>query len=139
MGFTINRLRVVAAGEAGFSDLISALPDGAETCLCCGQRSRDSIAVVLVADENDDNPLALCTAVCSMCSTVHPTDQLLADWAERLAEHQRPGDMVQWRDYVGLYLRDADDDQAEIDIAGRVSRVSRAELRLVGPGNPGWK
>ncbi len=97
MTFRINRLRVVAAGDAGFSDLVSALPEGAETCLCCGQRSRDSLAMVLVADESDDNPFALCTAVCSMCSTVHPIDQLLADWAERLAEHRRPGDTVQWR------------------------------------------
>ena len=133
MAFTINRLRVVAADDAGFSNLVSAFPDGAEACLYCGHRSRDSLAMVLVADEDDDNPLALCTAVCSMCSTVHPTNQLFADWAERLAERRRPGDKVQWRDYVGVYLRDADDDQAEIDIAGRVYRVSRAELRPVGP------
>jgi len=133
MAFRINRLRVVAVDNVGFCDLVSALPEGAEACLYCGHRSRDSLAMVLVADESDDNPLALYTAVCSMCSTVQPTDQLLADWAERLAEHRRPGDKVQWRDCVGVYLRDADDDRAEIDIAGRVCRVSRAELRPVGP------
>ena len=33
MAFRISRLRVVAAEDAGFSDLVSALPDGAETCL----------------------------------------------------------------------------------------------------------
>ena len=73
MAFTISRLRVVAADDAEFSDLVAALPDGAETCLYCGRRSRDSLAMVLLADESDDNPLALCTVVCSMCSTVHPS------------------------------------------------------------------
>ena len=133
MAFRINRLRVVAAEDAGFSDLVSALPDGAETCLYCGRRSRDSLAMVLAADESDDNPLTLYTVICSKCSTLHPTDQLLADWAERLAERRCPGDKVQWQDYVGVYLRDAADDQAEIDIAGRVYRVQRAELGPVGP------
>jgi hypothetical protein len=51
---------------------------------------QQGVAMVLLADESDDNPLALCTAACSMCSTVQPTDQLLADWAERLAEPRRP-------------------------------------------------
>jgi hypothetical protein len=133
MAFTINRLRIVTADDVGFPDLVSALPDGAETCLYCGRRSRDSLAMILVADESNDNPFALCTAVCSTCSTLQPADQLLADWAERLAEHRRPGDKVQWQDYVGVYLRDAADDQAEIDIAGRVYRVQRSELGPVGP------
>ena len=133
MAFRINRLRVVAAEDTGFSDLVSALPDGAETCLYCGRRSRDSLALVLAADESDDNPLTLYTVVCSMCSAVHPTDQLFADWAQRLAERRCPGDKVQWQDYVGVYLRDAADDQAEIEIAGRVYRVQRAELGPVGP------
>jgi len=44
MVFRISRLRVVAADDAVFSDLVSALPDGAETCLYCGCRSRDSLA-----------------------------------------------------------------------------------------------
>ena len=84
MAFRVNRLRVVAADDAGFSDLVSALPDGAEICLYCGRRSRDSLAIVLAADESDDNPLTLFTVICSKCSTLHPTDQLLTDWAERL-------------------------------------------------------
>src|SRR3954468_2556646 len=133
MAFRISRLRVVAADDVGFPDLVSALPDGAETCLYCGRRSRDSLAMVLAADESDDNPLTLYTVVCSMCSAVQPTDQLLADWAERLAKRRGPGDKVQWRAYVGVYLRDADDDQAEVDIGGRVYRVQRAELGPVGP------
>ena len=81
MVFRISRLRIIAADDAGFSDLVSALPDG----------------------------------------------------AERLAERRCPGDKVQWQDYVGVYLRDAADDQAEIDIAGRVYRVQRSELGPVGP------
>ena len=133
MAFRISRLRVITAEDTGFSDLVSALPDGAETCLYCGRRSRDSLALVLAADESDDNPLTLYTVLCSMCSAVHPTDHLLADWAARLAERRCLGDKVQWRDYVGVYLRDADDDQAEIDIAGCVYRVQRAELGPVGP------
>ena len=123
MAFRISRLRVVTAEDAGFSDLVLTLPDGAETCLYCGRRSRDSLAMVLAADESDHNPLTLYTVVCSKCSTVPPTDQLFADWAQRLAERRCPGDKVQWQDYVGVYLRDATDDQAEIDIAGRVCRV----------------
>ena len=133
MAFRISRLRIVTAEDTGFSDLVSALPDGAETCLYCGRRSRDSLAMVLAADESDDNPLTLYTVVCSKSSTLHPTDQLLTDWAERLAERRYPGDKVQWQDYVGVYLRDAADDQAEIDIAGRVYRVQRSELGSVGP------
>ena len=133
MAFRVNRLRVVAADDAGFSDLVSALPDGAETCLYCDRRSRDSLAMVLAADESNDNPLTLLTVVCSKCSTLHPTDQLLIDWAERVAERRCPGDKVQWQDSVGVYLHDAADDQAEIDIAGRVYRVQRSELGPVGP------
>ena len=53
MAFRISRLRVAAAEDAGFSDLVSALPDGAKTCLYCGRRSRDSLAMVLAADESD--------------------------------------------------------------------------------------
>jgi hypothetical protein len=79
MAFRISRLRVVAAEDAGFSDLVLTLPDGAKTCLYCGRHSRDSLAMVLAADESDDNPLTLYTVVCSKCSTVHPTDQLFAD------------------------------------------------------------
>ena len=89
--------------------------------------------MVLIADESDDDPRALCAAVCSICSTRQPADQLLTDWAERLAERRRPGDKVQWRAYLGVYLRDANGGQAEIDIAGRVYRVSHAELRPIGP------
>ena len=85
MAFRVNRLRVVAADDAGFSDLVSALPDGAETCLHCGRRSRDSLAMVLAADESDDNPLTLFTVICSKCSTLHPTDQLLTEsYAQKL-------------------------------------------------------
>ena len=76
MAFRVNRLRVVAADDAGFSDLVSALPDGAETCLYCGRRSRDSLAMVLAADESDDNPLTLFTVICSKCSTLGPS----RDW-----------------------------------------------------------
>ena len=133
MVFRISRLRVVAADDAGFSDLVSALPDGAESCLYCGRRSRDSLAMILAADESDDNPLTLYTVVCSMCSTVPPTDQLFADWAQRLAERRCPGDKVQWHNAVGVYLRDAAGDQAEIDIRGFGYRVPRAELGPVGP------
>jgi len=42
MAFRISRLRVVTAEDAGFSDLVSALPEGAETCPYCGRRSHDS-------------------------------------------------------------------------------------------------
>ena len=43
--------------------------------------------MVLVAEESDDDPRALCAVVCSMCSIAHPADQLLAEWAEKLVEH----------------------------------------------------
>lgn len=87
MTFRINRLRVVAASDAEFSDLVSALPAAAGQCLCCRRRARDSLAMILIADESDTDPRALCAAVCSMCSTAHPADRLLADWSERLIEH----------------------------------------------------
>jgi hypothetical protein len=84
MALKINRVRAVAADDAGFSDLLAALPNGAGPCLCCRRHSPDSLAMILVADENDDDPRALCAAVCLMCSTVQSTDELLADWVERL-------------------------------------------------------
>jgi hypothetical protein len=86
MAFEINRLRAVTPGDPGFAGLMAALPDGADNCICCGRPARDSVAVVLVADESDDNPLALCSAICSTCSAAQPIDQLLADWAEGLAD-----------------------------------------------------
>jgi hypothetical protein len=87
MAFRINRLRIFAASDVGFSDLVSALPDSTGHCLCCRRRSPDSLALVLVADESDDDPRVLCAIVCPMCAAVQSTDQLLADWAERLIEH----------------------------------------------------
>jgi hypothetical protein len=84
MALRINRVRAVAADDAGFIDLLAALPDGAGPCLCCRRPSPDSFALILVTDESDDDPRALCAPVCSMCSTVYPADQLLADGVERL-------------------------------------------------------
>src|SRR3954468_3163166 len=66
MALRINRVRAVAANDAGFSDLLAVLPDGADPCLCCRQHSPDSPALILVADESDDDPRVLCAAVCSM-------------------------------------------------------------------------
>ena len=86
MPFTINRVRAVAANDAGFSDLVAVLPDGADRCLCCRRPSHDSLAMILMADESDDDPRALCAVVCPICAAMHPVDQLLEDWAERLAE-----------------------------------------------------
>ena len=42
--------------------------------------------MILMADESDDDPRALCAVVCPVCAAMHPVDQLLEDWAERLAE-----------------------------------------------------
>ncbi len=90
MAFRINRFRFTSRGDAGFSELVSALPDSVDKCLCCDRpierRSRDSIAMVLIADESDDNPLAVYSAVCMTCSAAQPTDQILADWAHGLVE-----------------------------------------------------
>jgi hypothetical protein len=87
MTFTINRLHAVSASDAGFSDLVAALPDGAGKCLCCRRPVFDSPAIVLVAEESNDNPRALCAVICPPCAAVHPADQLLSGWAERLSEH----------------------------------------------------
>jgi hypothetical protein len=37
---------------------------------------------------------------------------------------------VQWRHHSGTYQRDVGDGLVDIDIAGRVYRVQRSELRL---------
>ena len=87
MAFRINRLRVVTADDAAFSEIVSALPEGSDICLCCRRESPDSLAAVLVADESDDDPRVLCAVVCPMCAAVQSTEQLLADWVERLIEH----------------------------------------------------
>jgi hypothetical protein len=90
MAFRINRLRLKQRGDAGFSELVSELPDSVDKCLYCGRpsgrRSRDSAAMVLVADEGDDNPLAVYSVVCLTCSAAQPKDQILADWAEGLVD-----------------------------------------------------
>jgi hypothetical protein len=41
----------------------------------------------------------------------------------------RPGDRVLWRDKTGVYRREVDEENAFIEIDGRVYRVRRAELR----------
>ena len=43
--------------------------------------------MVLIADESNDNPLAVYSAVCLTCSAAQPKDQILADWAQELVEH----------------------------------------------------
>jgi hypothetical protein len=90
MVFRINRLRVVGADDPGFAGLVSALPDSSDRCLCCrqpvGHPPPDSLAAVLIADESDDDPRVLCAVVCPMCVAVQSTDQLLADWAQRLID-----------------------------------------------------
>ena len=90
MAFRINRLRLRQRGDAGFSKLVSELPDSVDKCLCCGRpverRLRDSAAMVLVADEGDDNPLAVYSVVCLTCSAAQPKDQILADWGRGLVE-----------------------------------------------------
>jgi hypothetical protein len=102
MAFRINRVRAVAAYDAGFSELASALPDGSDRCLYCRRRSPDSLALILVADESDDDPRVLCAIVCPMCATVQSTDQLLADWAERLIEHYGGAAVPDHRFTMGL-------------------------------------
>jgi hypothetical protein len=41
----------------------------------------------------------------------------------------RPGDKVRWRERVGVYRRDVDEENAEVVIGERIYRVHRAELR----------
>src|SRR4051794_39629301 len=86
MAFRINRVRVALNGDAGFSKLVSALPDSVDKCLCCSRPTGRRVAMVLIADESDDNPLAVYSTVCLSCSAAQPKDQILADWAEGLAE-----------------------------------------------------
>jgi hypothetical protein len=40
-----------------------------------------------------------------------------------------PGARVAWQGRVGMFLRDADDDQVELMIGSRTYRVRRAEVR----------
>jgi hypothetical protein len=47
----------------------------------------------------------------------------------RIESPWRPGDRVLWRDRAGVYRRDVDEENAFIEIAERVYRVRRAELR----------
>ena len=86
----INRVRVAFAWGCRIFGLVSVLPDSVDKCLCCsrpaGHRSRDSVAMVLVADESDDNPLAIYSTVCLPCSAVQPRDQIFSDWAQELFE-----------------------------------------------------
>jgi hypothetical protein len=41
----------------------------------------------------------------------------------------RPGDRVRWKDYVGQFLRDTVDGEAELLIGTRTYRVPAGELR----------
>jgi hypothetical protein len=86
MTFRINRVRVALNGDTGFSKLVSALPGSVDKCLCCSRPIGRRVAMILIADESDDNPLAVYSAVCLQCSAVQPRDQILADWAEELIE-----------------------------------------------------
>jgi hypothetical protein len=97
MALRINRVRAVAAEDAAFPELLAALPNGAGPCLCCRRQSPDSLAMILIADESDADPRALCAAVCSMCSTAYPADQLFVDWVERLTERYGGADVPDQR------------------------------------------
>ena len=57
-------------GDAGFLELVSALPDGVDNCLAAAGRrlARVTRSMVLVADESDDNPLAFYSTVCFLLS-----------------------------------------------------------------------
>lgn len=41
----------------------------------------------------------------------------------------KPGDRVKWRDHVGLYRRDVDDEHGEVVLDERLYRVRKSELR----------
>ena len=41
----------------------------------------------------------------------------------------QPGAKVAWKGRIGLFLREADDDQVEVLIGSRTYRVRRAEVR----------
>ena len=41
----------------------------------------------------------------------------------------QPGDRVRWRDRVGFYRRDVDDEHAEIVLDERLYRVRKSELQ----------
>jgi hypothetical protein len=41
----------------------------------------------------------------------------------------KPGDRVKWRDRVGLYRRDVDDEHGEVVLDERLYRVRKSELR----------
>jgi hypothetical protein len=49
--------------------------------------------------------------------------------AVRITPTWQPGNKVAWNGYVGTFLRDAVDDQAEVLINTRTYRVRRAELQ----------
>ena len=94
MAFRINRVRAVAADDAGFSKLASALPDGAERCLYCRRRSPDSLAMILVADESDDDPRALPGFKWSLQRLPEP---IVATRQAPRRGFSRPGSCAVWR------------------------------------------
>jgi hypothetical protein len=52
-------------------------------------------------------------------------------WAIQIEIPWKPGDRVKWRDRVGLYRRDVDDEHAEVVLDERLYRVRKSELRPV--------
>ena len=46
-----------------------------------------------------------------------------------VAPRWQPGDKVRWREHVGFFLRESDDDQADVIIGARTYRVALRELR----------
>ena len=52
-----------------------------------------------------------------------------ARWNARITPTWQPGAKVAWQGRIGLFLREADDDQVEVLIGSRTYRVRRAEVR----------
>jgi putative SOS response-associated peptidase YedK len=97
MAFRIDRLRVVAVNDAGFSELVSALPDGVDTCLCCGSLRDD-------AGERVRSFTIITTAPNGLCARLHnrmPAILKPAAWPTWLGE--KPAELPQIKALLDPY------------------------------------
>ena len=85
VSFTINRVAVVSIERPeAFADALRRLPDSVNKCVCCsrkiGRAPLETPAAILIADESDEMPLGIYSALCEACGSTKPKIEVIETW-----------------------------------------------------------
>ena len=90
---TIKRLLVLNRGSdprEAFTGSLARLPDSVNRCRCCkrkvGRPPLEIPALILIADESDENPQTVYSVVCERCSSRVTPRKIIATALEGLVD-----------------------------------------------------